>query len=314
MYDLMACGFAHNESTFQQIIDGVGGQPCFPGCATLGGVTQPHQFFSGQWASLYAWRSMGNSSYNGGQLMVRRAMRNGVQFDFNYVYSKSLDIGTDAERINFLGGLGDQLFNAWDPKAGWSVSQFDTTHQINANYVVELPFGRGRHWYGGAGRVADALLGGWDLTGVWRWTSGYPVTIGNGASWATNWELSGYATRIAAKPSTGVFIQADGTPSIFKDPTDAVSRYRQDFAGEIGERTSLRGPGYFGADMGLTKTVKITEGQSIKFAWETFNVFNSVRFDTAQLSTGIDSVASFGAFTGTFTVPRRMQFSLRYNF
>jgi len=257
---------------------------------------------------------MGNSSYNAGQFMLRRAMARGVQFDFNYVYSKSLDIGSDAERINFLGGPGDQLFNAWNPKAGRSLSQFDTTHQINANYVVELPFGQNRQWMSKSNRAVDAILGGWDLTGVWRWTSGYPVTIGNGAAWATNWELSGYATRTGQKPSTGVFIAADGTPRLFKDPADALSRYVQSLPGNIGERTSLRGLGYFGADLGLQKTFRITEGQTLKFAWETFNAFNTVRFDSAQTSTGVDNSLSFGTFSGTLTVPRRMQFSLRYSF
>jgi len=62
MFDLMSCGFVHNETTFQQIIDGVGGTPCFPGCITLGGVTATTpQYFSSQFASLYAWRSIGNS-------------------------------------------------------------------------------------------------------------------------------------------------------------------------------------------------------------------------------------------------------------
>ena len=314
MYDLMACGLVNNETTFLQIVDGVQGNACFPGCATLNGVTANSQFFSPQFASLYSWRSMGNSSYNAGQLMLRHAMTHGLQFDFNYVYSKSIDVGSDAERITFLGGPGDQLFNAWDPKAGRSVSQFDTTHQINTNYVFELPFGQRRHWLSKSNRAVDAILGGWDLTGVWRWTSGFPVTIGNGGAWATNWELSGYATRIGAKPSTGVFIDASGAPRIFADPTDALSRYRQDLAGEIGERTSLRGPGYFGADLGLQKTFRITEGQTLKFAWETFNAFNTVRFDALSVSSGIDSSLSFGTFSSTLTVPRRMQFSLRYSF
>ena len=314
MFELLNCGLVNNETTFLQIADGVQGNPCIPACATLNGVTGPSQFFSPQFASLYAWRSMGNSSYNAGQFMLRRAMSHGVQFDFNYVYSKSMDVGSDAERITFLGGPGDQLFNAWDPKAARSVSQFDTTHQINANYMVELPFGRGRHWASNVNKAADAILGGWDLTGVWRWTSGFPVTIGNGNAWATNWELSGYATRIGPKPSTGVFIGADGTPRIFKDPADALTRFRQDLPGEIGERTSLRGPGYFGADVGLQKTFKIGEGRAIKFAWETFNLFNTVRFDALSVSSSIDNSLSFGTYSSTLTLPRRMQFGLRFDF
>ena len=42
----------------------------------------------------------GNSNYNGLQISLRHAMAAGLQFDFNYVYSKSIDVGSNAERVN----------------------------------------------------------------------------------------------------------------------------------------------------------------------------------------------------------------------
>jgi hypothetical protein len=314
MYDLLQCGFVHNETTFQQIIDGVGGTPCFPGCVTLNGVTATTpQYFASQFASLYAWRSIGNSAYNAGQLMLKHPMAHGVQFDVNYTYSKSIDMGSDAERIGFIGGPGDQIYNAWSPKLQRGVSTFDTAHQINSNWIAEIPYGRGRPFGSGAGRLADAALGGWQLTGLFRWTSGFPVSIGNGAAWATNWELGGYATQIGPQPKTGTFVVA-GNPTLFKDPATALNSYRQDFPGEVGNRNSVRGPGYFGVDMGLDKTFKITETHLLRFSWEAFNVFNNVRFDALTANTGIDQASSFGVFTKTLTVPRKMQFALRYAF
>jgi len=86
---------------------------------------------------------MANSNYHALQLNLRKRMQNGVQFDFNYTFSKSIDLASDAERIGFVGGLGGQIINSWDPKALRAVSDFDTTHQFNANWIVELPFGRG---------------------------------------------------------------------------------------------------------------------------------------------------------------------------
>jgi hypothetical protein len=314
MYDLMSCGFVHNESTFQQIIDGVGGSPCFPGCITLGGVTQTApQFFAGQFASLYAWRSIGNSSYNAGELILKHPMSHGVQFDLNYSYGKSIDMGSDAERIGFIGGPGDQIFNAWSPNLQRAVSTFDTTHQLNSNWLVYLPYGHGRAFGSTANRWANAVLGGWEVTGLFRWTSGFPVSAGNGAAWATNWELSGYATQIGPKPKTGTTM-VNGSPNLFKDPATAVNSYRQDFAGEVGGRNTLRGPGYIGIDMGLDKIFKITEQQQLRFSWEVFNVFNNVRFDVLTANTGIDQASSFGNFTKTLTQPRKMQFALRYSF
>ena len=240
-------------------------------------------------------------------------MSHGVQFDVNYTYSKSIDMGSDAERIGFIGGPGDQIYNAWNPRLQRGLSTFDTTHQINSNWIAEIPYGRGRAFGSGAGRLAEAAFGGWQLAGLVRWTSGFPVSVGNGAAWATNWELAGYATQTGPQPKTGSFV-VNGSPNIFKDPATAVSSYRQDFPGEVGNRNSIRGPGYFGVDMGLDKVFKITESHQLRFSWEAFNVLNNVRFDALTANTGVDQVSSFGIFTKTLTVPRKMQFALRYSF
>jgi hypothetical protein len=314
MFDLMSCGFVHNETTFQQIIDGVGGIPCFPGCISLGGAVQnTPQYFASQFASLYAWRSIGNSAYNAGQLLLRHGMSRGLQFDVNYTYSHSLDMGSDAERIGSLGGPGDQIYNAWNPRLQRATSTFDTTHQINSNWVYELPFGRGRAFGGGSGRLANAILGGWDLSGVLRWTSGFPVSVGNGAAWATNWDLSGFATQIGPTPATGTTV-VSGQPNLFKNPATAITSFRQDFPGEVGGRNTLRGPGYFNTDLGLHKTFHITEAHQLQFRWETYNAFNNVRFDALTANTGVDQVSSFGNFTKTLTIYRRMEFAARYSF
>ena len=85
-------------------------------------------------------------------------MSHGVQFDVNYTYSHSIDMGSDAERIGFLGGLGDQIYNAWSPGLQRATSTFDTTHQINSNWVLEVPYGKGRPFGSGSGRIANAIL------------------------------------------------------------------------------------------------------------------------------------------------------------
>ena len=181
--------------------------------------------FNDQWSSLYAWSSIGTSSYHAGQLMLRHPMTHGFQFDFNYTYSKSMDVGSDAERNGLFsadfGGPQDNIIDSWHPKAERAVSSF-TTHQINANYVFEMPFGKHRHY--AMNTLADSFLGGWDLSGVMRWTSGFPFGINNGAQWATNWELSGYSPlRDGVKaPKTGTFIDACGNPTVFQIPGSCV--------------------------------------------------------------------------------------------
>jgi hypothetical protein len=65
--------------------------------------------------------------------------------------------------------------------------------------------------------------------------------------------------------------------------------------------------------MGLAKTWKVYERMSLKFAWEVFNITNSVRFDTNSIDNGSDD-GGFGLYSGTLTNPRVQQFSLRLTF
>ena len=279
------------------------------------GTQTPYTFLSPQFASLYAWRSNSNSSYHALQLNLRKTFSQGVQFDFNYTFSKSIDLASDAQRIDARGGLGGQVINVWDPNQHRGVSDFDTTHQINLNWIAELPFGRGKMIAHDAGGVLNAVIGGWELSGVARWTSGFPVSVGNGANWPTNWELSGFAEKIGS-PKTHKTTAADGSVNLFADPLgpNGIGAFRADFPGESGERNIMRGDGFAGLDLGLSKIWKVRESQGIRFQWQVFNVLNLNRFNVATASLSLTNSSTFGNYTSLLTNPRVMQFALRYEF
>lgn len=311
MYDNFGC-FLHNETVGLLIFD-LFGYPAF-----LNG--QPFQYFDDQFSSLYAWRSQGTSSYHSLQLSLRHPMSKGLQLDFNYTYSKSIDAGSSAERVSLFEGFGfsDQVINAWMPKQMMGPSDFDLRHQINTNWIYELPFGRKRHWGAGWGTPAEAILGGWQVSGLGRWTSGFPFFVQAGEGWATNWELQGSSIQIGNPGATGTFIDSNGDPNIFQDPTKAIAAFRGTRPGESGQRNNLRGPGYFGVDLGVAKKWHLGESRSLQFSAEAFNLTNSVRFDAAQAaSTGTFALTTstiFGKYVNTLTRPRVMQFSLRFTF
>jgi len=314
MYDMYSC-FAGNETTALFVAD----LDCLPACSQLPGqsAAQPFNFWDDQFSSLYAWRSIGNSNYHSLQLTLRHAMTSGLQFDFNYTFSKSIDIGSNAERINEFEGFGfaSQVINSWVPNQLRGVSDFDTRHQINSNWVYELPLGHGRRFGSGLGRWADAVVGGWGLSGIFHWTSGLPFSMGSGAGWSTNWQLEGSAVQIGPVPHAGVHRDSAGNPNMFQNPSQVATQFRFPYPGESGQRNNLRGPGYLELDGGLYKSWRITEAQSLKFAWEAFNVTNTPRFDAAQAAYNFNLTSGiFGAYTNTLSVPRVMQFSLRYNF
>jgi hypothetical protein len=317
-YNLFSC-FANNETTALQFLDqGAGladpatGNPIY----AKGG---PYTFVDPQFAALDVWRSIGTASYNALQVSVRKHMSHGLQFDLNYTYSKSIDISSDASRITAEGGLGGQVINPWSPNALRSASDFDLRHQFNANWIAELPFGRGRLIGGDSHGVVEALIGGWQLSGLARLTSGFPIGVGNGAQWPTNWELSGFATEIAPVHTVGASKNADGSVNLFGSTAAAqaaVNSFAADLPGQVGNRNVLRGDGFAGLDLGLDKRWKMpwSDSHSLQFRWEVFNALNLTRFDVQSLSLSLTNTSNFGNYTGLLTNPRVMQFGLRYEF
>jgi hypothetical protein len=322
-YDLF-CGFAFNETTALQGIDQGFGFRDFSLTDANGRIpyypaTGPYTFVDPQFAALDAWRSTGAAAYNALQVSVRKHMSHGLQFDFNYTYSHSFDVSSDANRINAYGGLGGQVINAWQPKQLRASSDFDLTHQINANWIAELPFGKGK-WIGKeAHGVVEGVIGGWQLSGVARWTSGFPVGVSNGAEWPTNWELSGFATQTGPVKTAGAVKNPDGTVNLFGNAAAAaaaLNNFQPDFPGQSGNRNSLRGDGFAGLDLGLGKSWHMPwkESHRLQFRWEVFNALNLNRFDVESLSLSITNSSNFGNYTGLLTNPRSMQFALRYEF
>jgi Carboxypeptidase regulatory-like domain len=323
-FDLF-CGAQYNETFALQILDTNGipdasqsGQNYF----TFTG--KPYTFYNPQFPALYAWRTTSNSIYNALQVTLRHKLSHGVQFDLNYTFSKSIDTASSAERVGGSGGLSGIVINSFQPNALRAVSDFDVRHQLNSNWVVQLPFGKGRFIGRNDHAWTEALIGGWQLSGLFRMTSGFPLTIGNGYYWPTNWGFTGDANQ-TGPVKTGVYRikNSDGTTSIniFANGSSAQSSFSHIFPGQAGGRNQIRGDGYFGIDMGLAKrwSMPWSESQSLQFRWEVFNITNSVRFDVAQTNSALGGSAqggygTFGNYTGVLTNPRVMQFAMRYEF
>jgi Carboxypeptidase regulatory-like domain len=282
-------------------------------------VTGPYSFVDPQFASLYAWRSIGNSVYNALQINVRKNLTHGVQFEINYTYSHSIDLSSSANRIGVQGGLSGLVINPYDPNLGRADSDYDLRHQVNANWIAQLPFGKGQ-WIGGdSSGFVNALIGGWQFAGLARWTSGFPISANNGYNWPTNWNDNGDATVIGPVTTRGAVKNPNGTVNLFGSASEqaaAFAAFEPAFPGQIGNRNILRGDGFAGLDLGLSKRWKMPYGEShtLQFRWDVFNALNLTRFDVQSLSLGLSSANTFGNYTGELTNPRVMQFTLRYEF
>jgi len=327
IYQLWNC-FPHNE-TFSLFLmdlpDSITGlSPALPNSKN-----GPYSFFHDQFASLYAWRNIGTSDYNALQVTYNARWGANLQGQFNYTFSKSFDEASAAERIGpyeGTGGTGDDLngggivINAWDPLALRGLSDFNAFNQINGNLVYRLPFGRGQVLAGGANPVLNAVIGGWHVSGVFRWTSGFPITIDNGFTWATDWNIEGDAEPngpppVASNPKNAIVHGVGIGPDIFKNPAAAEAVFRPEWPGESGVRNNVIGEGLFNIDTGVSKDFSLGEQRRLEFTWQTFNLTNAVRYDVraAQPSLSFDA-SEFGKYVSTLTTPRFMQFALRFVF
>jgi hypothetical protein len=297
------------------------------------GISTLHNlFFQPQYGALSAFSSIARSNYHAGTLSLRERLGTALTMDFNYTLSHSMD---DASGLADATAFGSAFIrNPILQDSSYANSDFDIRHIINVNAVWQLPIGRGEKLFGNANNWVNGVIGGWQLSGIYRWNSGLPLgaytTYGgpfDDARWATNWNVQSNVVRI--KP-VDVCPDRGGTTAakLFGcgNTTAAYQSFRNAKPGESGDRNVFRVPGYVTLDMGLGKSFSMpwSENHKLQIRVEGFNVTNTQRmgqFDTSRTGIGValnpaakNPPSSWSNFTAIQGSPRVMQFGLRYEF
>ena len=282
----------------------------------------PNMFYHPQYAAFSAYGTTAKSDYHGGTFSLRQRLGETLTYDINYTFSKSMD---NASGLQTGGSYGSQfILNPLRPDDNYSVSDFDVTHLVNANFIFQLPFGKGRSWFSGANGLVDAFIGGWQLAGVYRFNTGQPFSPPfDAAQWATNWNVQSNGTLL--RPVE--FTVNRETLNVFPDPQAALNSFRNARAGETGGRNIFRLPGYQTLDLGLSKsfTMPWSETHKFQFRWEVFNVTNVQYLNAGNITRTtwglpVDpetetAAATFGqVYDRIQGSPRAMQFGVSYRF
>ncbi|HEX4230796.1 MAG TPA: carboxypeptidase-like regulatory domain-containing protein [Bryobacteraceae bacterium] len=296
-----------SDTTALQVID-ASASNCSP-CSIYG----PNAMYNAQYVALTAFRSIGSGDYHAFETSIRKRFSEGLQFDFNYTLSKCMDMGSTRESD---GSTADLIQNPWNPGQMRAVCDYDVRNMVSAFMVAELPFGRGRLLASHANKFVNGLIGGWQLSGIWRQSSGLPVGVDNGGYWPTNWNQSGFATQLGPFQEGTTKNSPSGGPNLFPDPAAAFDAFGLTYAGQSGSRNVVRGDGFFTIDAGLSKRfiMPYNEHHSFQIRAEAFNLTNTVRFDVNQMSLSMSNEVSFGKYNGTLNSPRVFQFAGRYEF
>jgi hypothetical protein len=238
------------------------------------------------------------STYHAGTLKVQQRFSDGLQFLVSYTYGKSLDYGGAAASGGGAVGGGQTVTNidAWHGPSG-----YDVRHRGVVSYVYQLPFGQGRRWANDSGAIMEALIGGWQLSGITTMTTGRPFTVflqngvNNGApSWPN---------RIGSGKLDNPSVDMWFNPADFVAPPPFTY-------GDSG-RGILYAPGHINFDTSLSKRFVVKGRTNLEFRWDAFNLFNHPAFGFPNANIGNPNV---GRITTTVADNRSMQFALKLNF
>lgn len=257
--------------------------------------------------------------YHAFQAKLEKRFSNGMNLLASYTLAKNL--GTADGNVGTVS-----LQNAFDIAAEKGAVPPDFRHRFVLSYLYELPFGHGKRYLNSVGRAADAVLGGWQVSGITLARSGEAFTAGLSFDPTNTGTFSPRPDRIA-NPSDFSF---DGptqaalgcTPGkqtldcFYNQAAFTVSPLApgQSFAHRFGNsgRSNLRGPSQVNFDFSLLKSFSITERHQVQFRAEFFNVFNHPQFALPDRTVDVPGGASISS-----TLPdnqREVQLALKWTF
>lgn len=248
-----------------------------------------------------------NSIYNALQIKAEKRFSHGLQFLVTYVWSKSIDnASSTGDAVTWLGGI-THLADPNNFKLERGLSTFDMPSVLQFTYTYDLPVGRGKALLGHANAVANAVLGGWETTGIWRFTDGRPEILGlsGGQSLPTYGGQQPDLTGTLRCASSDILNQYFANPEVATVPPP--------FTVGTASRTdgSCRQPGIANANLALFKEfplARLREGAKLQFRLETYNTFNHPQFSGPNTTV---NGGSFGVITSTANGPREVQAALK---
>jgi len=250
--------------------------------------------------------NVGQTNYHAMQLSLQQRLSEGLTFNVNYTFSKSLG-NIFGIRSAYLGNLDRSIANT------------DMPHVFNAFFNYELPFGKGKRW-DSDNKVVQALVSGWQFSGIQRYADGTPLgpfvgtcTLPQAGTCYANYNpaFSG-PVRINGDWGNGDVkaAVANATPFIDRNAFVNAAAFTYGNTPVLGAY-GLRNPHLLNTDLSISRDFQVTEQLKFVFGVDGFNVWNYVRF--GGINTNITN-AAFGKVTTQTNLPRVFQFKFRILF
>jgi len=264
------------------------------------------------WTNSIAYRGDDqNTEFDALQVNVAQTMKNGLTMNANYEWAKAFD--------------EESGYYTWSHVITHGQDSNVRDQQLTLYGSYDLPFGKGKQYLPGAGRTADLVVGGWQVSDVSQWSGGLPYTLGYNESGNNIDDGPGdpsqtqrLATNVSKyNPYTHSRCMFDCASTVAHSLGDGTFvNPGLDTFGNSGINT-YRGPRFFSTDLALTKAFTIWENVAVKFRMDAFNAFNHI---TAGLPGGsIETGGQIGGEgggcgQGNDCGPRQLEFSLHMQF
>lgn len=252
------------------------------------------------------------SNYNSLQLVVEKRFANGLTFNVNYAWSHMLD---EQDSAGWGSTAGSQVWQIGDnPAANYGNSNFDIPQALKATSYYELPVGSGRAFLS-HNAVADAVLGGWRVSGTFILQDGTPFTVlDNGVN---DYSQAG---NVFANPIHGVSALSGACPNgaaagtlrcWFNPAAFETPAVQGNGAFGVGGRNTLFGPHLFNIDLSLAKTWRYRERFGFTLRSDFINALNHPSFTLPNNNVASPSVATI---TGVANAARTIQLGAEFSF
>jgi hypothetical protein len=255
-----------------------------------------------------------NSNYNALQISAEKKLAQGLQFLVNYTWSKSMDdTSCNGDNVCWIGGFTRLEDPNNTRKLPYAASEFNMPQVLNVSYVYHLPFGHGLHWGRNVNRWVNGVLGGWETTGIWVFTTGQPLPL----SWIScGVPIPSYGCQ---QPNLIAPLQKNhGSNWINQYFTNENTALAEPAPFSLGTGppvlSGTYGPGTFNANIAVYKNFalrKMREGASFQVRLETINGFNTPKFSAPN--TTFES-PTFGLITSQANSPRQIQLGMKLYF
>jgi hypothetical protein len=253
--------------------------------------------------------NLGKTRYNGLQLKLDRRFIKGLLVTNSYTFGRSMDLAQENGSISTPTNFNQS----------WARSDTDRTHNYVLTAVYQLPWGPGRRWMNQS--TLGKIVGGWELSGIYNWQSGLPLSITASGTLLNTPGTQAYAnlngSNSVLAPAPGSTIPASafglGPGLLYFDPS-VYSQISPNTQGNMGRHGGPDGPAYWEIDSSLFKRFSLGGTRFGEFRVDSYNVTNSVRWANPNTGFSVASGNTFGQITGTTGSPRSFRFGARFGF